>query len=332
MHIEPETNMRTLAAALGAALLLALAPAARAQEAPWPAKPIRILVTGGPGSVTDVRARWLAPKLAAELAQAVVVENRPGAGGNLGMEFAARSAPDGYTLVMIHQGTMAVNPHLFARPGYDPLKDFAPVAGLGHGTLVLAVAAAAPYVSVAQVVGAAKAKPGNLTYGSPGVGTPPHMASELFKRLAGIEATHVPYKGGGAALSDLLGGHVTWTIEGAAVQLPQVKAGRLRALAVTGPRRVAALPDVPTMAEAGVAGYEYRGWTGVAAPAGTPPAIVARLHEAIARLLGSAEGREWLAANAFEGPFESPAELAAFIRAEHAKWGAIIRENGIRLE
>ena len=311
-----------------------LAPGALlAQEPLWPAKPLRIIVPGSTGSVTDLRARWLAPRLATALAQSVTVDNKTGAGGNIGTEMGARSAPDGYTLVIIHHGTMAVNPHLYARTGYDPLLDFIPLTRIGGATaLVLAV----PFDSQAKDVNSllrwAKEKPGTLSFGSSGVGTPPHMAGELFKRLAGVDAIHVPYKGGGQAANDLIAGHVNWTFDGSTVQLPLIKAGRTRALAVTGSTRMAGLPDVPTLAEAGVPGYEFTAWSGIALPTGTPPPIVARLHAEISKILTSGEARDYFSALSLSAGADNMDAFAAQIRAEHAKWGEIIKQTGMKAE
>ena len=304
-----------------------------AQEPHWPSKPLRIIVPGGAGGLIDTRARWLAPRMAAALGQSVVVENKTGAGGNIGTELAARSAPDGYTLVIIHQGTMAVNPHLYARAGYDPLVDFIPLTRIGGASaMVLAVAAESPAKDLNDLVRMAREKPGRLSFGSPGIGTPPHMAGELLKRLSGIDAIHVPYKGGGQAANDLIAGHVNWTFDGTAVQLPLIKAGRTRALAVSSIARVAGLPDVPTLAEAGVPGYEFTAWSGIAVPAGTPPRIVARLHAEISKILGSAEASEYFSGLGLSAGADSVDAFAAQIRAEHAKWGDIIKQTGMKAE
>lgn len=300
-------------------------------DAPWPSRPLR-LVAGGAGSVTDIRGRWLAERLARALGQPVVVENNAAAGGNVGAEAVARAPADGHTLLFIHQGTAAANPHLFARPGYDPLTDFAPITRFGHGALLLTVHESVPAQSVAELIRLGKEKPGMLSFGSPGIGTPPHLASELFVRAAGIQATHVPYKGGGALALALLGGQVTWSMDGLTAQLPHVRSGRLRALAVTGAQRAPSLPDLPTIAEAGLPGYEYAGWTGLAAPARTPPAVIARLHAEIERIAASPEGRDWFAATGADAGVLTPEAFAAFIRSEHAKLGRLIREAGLKAE
>jgi tripartite-type tricarboxylate transporter receptor subunit TctC len=323
---------RRLSAGFVTALILAMARTAATAQAPWPTRPVHLVVPGGPGGVTDVRARWLADRLGPVLGQPVVVEDRAGAGGNIGMEHVARSAPDGYTLAIIHQGTMAMNPHLYARTGYDALADFVPITRLGMGPLMLAVPADSPAKSAADLIRIAKARPGQLSFGSPGNGTPPHLASELFKRLAGIDVMHIPYSGGGQETQALVAGQIDFTIEGLNVQLPQVKGGRLRALAVTSASRLLLLPDVPTLAEAGAPGYEFIGWVGVAAPAATPPAIIDRLYRAIAAVESTAEARDWFAAVGAEPGVIAPDAFAAVVRAEYAHWARVIRDAGIRLE
>jgi tripartite-type tricarboxylate transporter receptor subunit TctC len=319
---------RRHAASMAAVALLW--PSAHAQAA-WPTKSLRI-VTGGAGGITDIRARWLAQRLGSALGQPVVVENNGAAGGNVGAEQVARSAPDGYTLLLIHQGTAAVNPHLYTHTGYNPLTDFAPLTRFGHGSLLLAVHPSVQATSVRELIALAKARPGALNYGTPGNGTPPHLAAELFKRAAGIEATHVPYKGGGAMMQAVLGGHVQYCIEGLTAALPQVRAGHLRALGVTGAQRAPSLPDVPTIAEAGVPGYQFTGWTGLVAPAATPRAIVERLHGEIAKIGASDEAKQWFANSGSEADIQSPQEFADFIRSEHAKLGKLIRDAGVRLD
>jgi tripartite-type tricarboxylate transporter receptor subunit TctC len=306
--------------------------ASLAQTSGWPSKPLRIIVAGGPGGVTDIRARWLVERLAPALKQPIVVDNRPGAGGNLGTAAAARSAPDGYTLVIVHIGTMAINPHIYANPGYDPLTDLVPITRLGVGAQVLAVHKDVPARSLGELLSLARAKPGELSFGSPGVGTPGHLASSLLMQRAGIQATHVPYKGGGQAVVDLVAGHVTWTIEGLTVLKPFAEDGRLRLLAVTTARRINLMPDLPTMAEAGLPGYDFTAWAGIAAPAGTPPPIIQRLYGAIAGILGSADARAWFAAFGVEPGGDTPEAFAAVVRAEHATLGDVIRALGIKAE
>jgi tripartite-type tricarboxylate transporter receptor subunit TctC len=299
--------------------------------ADWPARPIR-LVAGGAGSVTDIRARWLAERLGPALGQPVVVENNAAAGGSVAAELVARATPDGHTLLLTHQGIAAINPHLYPRLGYDALADFAPVARFGIGQQALVVPAASPITSVADLLARARARPGAMNYGSNGNGTPPHLAAEQLKRLAGIDAVHVPFKGGGALLAALLGQQVDWAIEGLTPLLPQVKEGTLRVLAVSGTRRVPTWPDVPTLAEAGVAGYEHIGWTGIAAPAATPRPVIERLHAEITRIATSDEGRRFFAQAGAEAGEQSPAEFLAFMRAEHGKFGRLIRDAGLKAD
>lgn len=308
---------------------VAIAWAARAAD--WPGRPIR-LIAGGAGSVTDIRARWLAERLGAALGQPVIVENNAAAGGSVAAELVAHAAADGHTLLLTHQGIAAINPHLYPRLGYDALADFVPVARFGIGQQALVVPAASPIASVADLLARARARPGAMNYGSNGNGTPPHLAAEQLKRMAGIDAVHVPFKGGGALLSALLASQVDWAIEGLTPLLPHVRSGALRALGVSGARRAPAWPDVPTLAEAGVPGYEYIGWTGVAAPAATPPTLVERLNREITRIATGEDGQRFFAQAGAEAGELSPAEFAAFVRAEHSRFGRLIREAGLRAE
>ncbi|HTP95875.1 MAG TPA: tripartite tricarboxylate transporter substrate binding protein [Burkholderiales bacterium] len=321
--------MRFVAIALvPIALPVLLAGPAPAQ--PFPSRPIRLIAPAAPGAASDVRARWIAEKLAPALGQTVVVENRAGAGGTIATEAAAKATPDGYTILLVTQGTLALAPHMYTKPGYDALADFAPVTRLSLNPFLLAVNPQLPIETVADLVQYAKGRPGQLSYGSPGSGTPPHMASELFRIMAKIDAVHVPYKGGAAALLDLIGGRLAYTFENLALQMPQVRAGKIRAVAVTGAARLASLPNVPTVAESGLPGYEYMSWMGVGAPAKTPRAIVARLHAEIAKILQTSDAREWLAAQGAEPGGDSPEAFGVYIKAEYARWGPIIREAGIK--
>lgn len=295
----------------------------------YPGRPVRLIVPSTPGSPPDIRSRWVAEKLAAEFGQSIVIDNRPGAGGNIGTAAAAKSAPDGYTLVLAHQGTFAINPYLYARTGYDPIADFAPVTRIVVSPMLLAVHAEMPVSSVANLIRIAREKPGLLTFGSGGTGTPPHLAGELFKKMAKIDVMHVPYKGAAAALVDLMAGRLSFTIDSTAIQLPYVKTGKIKALAVTSAKRIASLPDVPTVGESGLSAYEYWSWMGICAPAGTPTAIVTRLNQKIVGILATPQAREWFAEQGGEPKGETPQAFAAFIKAEHAKWGAIVRDAGI---
>ena len=315
---------------LVAAALAAVLPRARAAVETWPSRPLRF-VCGDAGSVTDIRARWLAERLARSLGQPCVVENIGGAGGNIAAATAARSAPDGYTVFVIHQG-IAVSPYLFPRAGFDPIADFAPVTRFGLGSLLLSVHESVPAHSVQELIALAKARPGALNYGSPGIGTPPHLASELFKRAAGIDAVHVPFKGGGALANALLGGQITWSMDGLTAQIPHLKAGRIRALGVTGAQRSPVLPDVTTIAEAGVPGYEFAGWTGFAVPAGTPRPIVERLHMEITRIAATAEARDWFLRIGSDAATQTPEAFGDFVRSESARLGKVIQDAGIKAE
>ena len=323
-------RLLALTSALGA--VAAPLSVARPQAPTWPSKPIRIIAPSGPGSVTDIRARWLADRLAPVLGQPIVVENRAGAGGNLGTVAAARSAPDGYTLLMIHIGTMAINPHIYANPGYDPLTDLTPITRVGVGPQALAVHKSVPARSVMELIALAKAKPGELSFNSPGIGTPGHLASSLLMHLAGIRATHVPYKSGGQAAMDLAAGHVTWSIEGLTVLKPFIQDGRLRPLAVTTAKRAKSMPDVPTMAEAGIAGYDFTAWAGIGAPAGTPAPMINRIYGEIAKLLATPDARDWFESFGADPGGETPEAFAALVRAEHAKLGGVVRAIGITAE
>jgi tripartite-type tricarboxylate transporter receptor subunit TctC len=308
----------------------ALAPVAAADS--YPSKPIRIIVTGTPGGPPDLLSRWLAERLAPALGVAIVVENRPGAGGNVAMQATAHSAPDGYTLVVAGQGPFALNPHMYAKPGYNAISDFAPITQIERGALLLAVNSELPVHTVAELIALAHKKPGELNYGSPGTGTPPHLAGELFSRSANLNVVHVPYSGAPAAMLELLAGRLAFTFGTISVQLPQVKAGKIRGLAVTSPTRLEALPDIPTVAESGLPGFEYSGWLGIAAPAGTPQPIIERLQRDIAVILMTPEASRYFTSYGREPVASTPAAFAAFIRAEHAKWGQVIRDSNVKAE
>jgi tripartite-type tricarboxylate transporter receptor subunit TctC len=313
-------------------LLIVLTAGAASGQQPYPSQPVRIIAPAPPGSPVDIRARWVAQQLAPVLGQPVLVDNKPGAGGNIGAEAAAKSAPDGHTLVLVHQGIVSFNPHLYSRTGFDPLNDFAAVTRLVDTTLLLMVPQGSALKSVADLVRAARERPGKLSYGSSGIGTPPHLAAELFRRLAGVEVLHVPYKGATPSLNDLLAARVDFSIDSPSSHGPHVKAGKLRALAATGAERLPAFPDVPTMAEAGLGGYDYRSWIGLLAPAATPRDVVRRLNAELVKALRSPAGRGWFAAQGGVAVGDSPEEFAAYIRADHARWGKLIQEAGIKAE
>jgi tripartite-type tricarboxylate transporter receptor subunit TctC len=313
--------------ALALASVLAAAPAA-AQPA-WPSKPIRMIVAFVPGGGTDIVARLLAPRFAEVLGQTVVIDNRGGAGGNIGTEAAARAAPDGYTLLMGNVAPNAINVSLAPVP-FDPVKDFAPISQVAITPNVLVVHPALPVKSVKDLLALARAKPGALAFPSAGNGTSSHLAGELLKNLAKIDMLHVPYKGGGAALADLLGGQVQLMFATTPAAMPQVKAGRLRAIAVTTKARSQALPDLPTMIESGVPNYEAATWYGLLAPAATPRVVIERMHAETVKILAAPDMREKLVAQGFEPVGSSPAEFAAYIQSQIETWAKVIRAAGLR--
>jgi tripartite-type tricarboxylate transporter receptor subunit TctC len=312
--------------------LVGVALTSTAQSQQYLTGTIRIIAPGPPASPRDIRARWVAEQLTSALNQPVIVDNRAGAGGNIGMEAAAKSAPDGRTLVIVDTGTLTMNPHLYDRTGYDALSDFIPVVRLVDAPLMLAVRADLPARSVADLIRLAQDKPGQLSYGSPGVGTPPHLAAELFKRTARIDVAHVPYKGMSPALTDLMAGRIDYMTDNVGLLAQQVAAGKIRALAITGPKRLAAVPDIPTMAEAGFPGYEFTAWMGVAVPAGTPTAIVQRLNAELVRALRTPGGQTWFESQGGEVVADSPEAFAQVVRSEHARWRQVIQEARIKAE
>ena len=318
--------------ALAAALLLLLLAPPMAVADGWPSRPIRLIVPTAAGTgVTDMMARLIAPELGAALGQSVVVDNRPGASGILGTDIAAKAAPDGHTLLMVNIA-MAVNVHLYPKLPFDPVGDFLPVTMVNSAPLVLVVHPSVPVQSVAELIALAKAQPGKLNFASGGVGSTPHMAGELFAALAHIDVVHVPYRSGAPALSDLVAGQVTFMLENVPGTMPFVRAGKLRALGVTSAQRSAIAPELPTLAEAGVPGYEIIGWNGLMAIKGTPRDIVGRLHDEVARILRTPAMAERFAALGAEPVGDTPAAFGAFLRSETARWGAIIKEKGIRAE
>ena len=317
---------------LALAALIAITSTSACFAQAYPSRTIRLIVPSAPGGPVDARARWIAEKLRISLGQALMVDNKPGAAGIIGTQAATQSPADGYTLVMVHQGTMALNPHLYPELPYDPIKDFAPVSRLVVSPMLLAVHPDVPAHSVVDLIRLAKQKPGQLNFGSPGVGSPPHIAGELFSRLAHIDVLHIPYKSSPAAQIDLIGGRLTYTFDGVVSQLPQVRAGKIRALAVTSAKRLPALPDIPTVAESGLPGYEYWSWMGIAAPARTPKEIITRLNAEITKILRTQEARDWFAEQGGEPVIETPEEFAAYIKTEYSRWGKLIREAGIKAE
>jgi tripartite-type tricarboxylate transporter receptor subunit TctC len=322
-------HRRPLLMTLAGLALAAAAPAAHAQDA-WPSKPIRIVVPFAAGGTSDILARTIGEKLQAELKQTVIVENKAGAGGVIGADAVAKSAPDGYTLLLGTIASHAINPALNPKMPYDAAKDFAPIHLLGSIANVLIVGAAQPYKSVQELVVAVKAKPG-LPFASPGQGSSQHMSGEAFELQAGIDLTHVPYKGSGPAVQDVIAGQIPMSFETATVALPHIQSGKLRALAVTPARRSKVLPDVPTMQEAGIAGFDVASWQALYAPAGTPPAIVNRLNAEVEKILAMPDVKTKLEGLGLEHVPNSPAQFAAFGQAELAKWAKIVKDGNIKL-
>ena len=312
-----------------AALALAVANAAFAQA--FPNRPIRIVVTYPPGGGADLMARLVAPKMSELLGQPVVVENKPGASGQIGATEVARSAPDGYTL-LLDASSYSVNPSLYATLPYEPTKAFKPIAVLALFPNVLVVTPGFAVHDVKELIALAKAKPGTIAFASSGNGSAQHLSAELFRQKAGIEMTHVPYKGGAPAMNDVMGGQVPVFFANMASSLPQIRAGKLRALAITGAKRSPALPDLPTMAEAGVPGYEVYEWNAIFVPAATPPAVVARLADAIAKATQSPEFRDRVSSLGGELTGYGPAEADRFVRQQMDLWGKVVRDGHIRVE
>ena len=303
-----------------------------AQAETYPSKSIRVVVPYPPGGTPDILIRELGPKLTAALGQQIIVENRPGAGGNIGSEVVAKAAPDGYTLVMGTTATHSINQALYKKLAYDPLKDFVAVALIATMPNVLMVNNDFPVKNVKELIALAKAKPGTITFGSGGNGTTHHLSGALFEKMTGVDMTHVPYKGAGQALPDLIGGQINIMFDNITSSMAYIKSGKLRVLAVTTPKRSAALPDVPTMQEAGVPGYEMSGWFGLLAPAKTPPEIVARLNKAINKILQSIEMKELLAKQGAEIVISTPAEFTAFVKERTDKMTKVVKDSGAQID
>ncbi|MDB5841675.1 MAG: LacI family transcriptional regulator [Herminiimonas sp.] len=313
-------------------LLTLCVAASGAYAQSWPAKPIRIVVPSAPGGLADNTTRVIAERLAARLGQPVVVENRPGAHGNIGTAEVAQSAPDGHTLLLALEGNLVINPHLYPKPGFDTLRDFAPITKLGEAGIIMVAHPSLPAKDLREVIALAKAKPGSLSYGTSGTGSGAHLACELLSQRAGIELLHVPYKGGGQAMTDLVGGQIPLGCTAIATAQQFVKSGRLKGIAVSSAMRSPALPDVPTFAESDLPGFVVNSWVGVLAPAKTPRPIIERLQKEINAVLNIPEVKERYKVLGIETVGNAPEEYAAQIRTDLARWEIVIRKARIKVE
>jgi tripartite-type tricarboxylate transporter receptor subunit TctC len=313
-------------------LIAAALTAGSALAQQYPSKPIRLIVPFTPGGSTDIVARIAGQKLGEALGAQVLIDNRPGAGGNIGVELAAKSAPDGYTLVMGHIGTFAVNPALYARLPYDPIRDFAPISLVAMVPNMLVVHPSLPVKSVKELIALSRSRPGQLNYGSSGAGGTPYLAVEYFKLMAKVDIVHIPYKGAAPMIIDLIGGQLSLTITGIPPLLPHVKAGKLKALAVATSKRLPLLPELPTIAEAALPGYEATSWYGVLAPAATPKEIITRLNTEIVKAIARPDAAERLSGEGAEPATSTPEQFGAFIKSEIVRWGRVIKAAGVTAE
>ncbi|HSN42275.1 MAG TPA: tripartite tricarboxylate transporter substrate binding protein [Burkholderiales bacterium] len=323
--------LKSVCLPLALAWLIGLAaPGAGAQN--YPLRPVRLIVPQAPGSSSDTLARIVAIELTKQLGQQVVVDNRPGGALTIGMDLTAKAAPDGYTLGYAPVGALAIGPHMVRKLPYDVLRDFQPVAQTASNYMLLAAAPSSPLASVRDVIDYARQHPGKLSYASSGNGTPGQVGMELFKSMTGTQIMHIPYKGGAAGIADLIAGQVQLMMEGLNSITPHARAGRVRALAVSGARRSTALPGVPTIAEAGVPGYEASTWNGIVVPVGVPQAIVRKLNGKINGALASPSLQARFAAIGAEPANGTPEQFAALIRREYEKWGEVIRRSGAKID
>ena len=325
------TLLSTVAAA---AALAAVAPAAWAADN-YPSRPIKLIVPFGAGGSTDIVARLLADKIGPILGQAVVIENKGGAGGSVGSELAARAQPDGFTILGGTISSHAINISLYPKLGYDPVKSFTPITLIGTNPLVLVVAANSPYKSLQDVLDASKKKQGGLSSASAGTGTSQHLALEMLAWKSGVKFTHVPYKGSGPAIQDVMGGQVDMMFDTTVVAAPHIQSGKLRALAVTSKQRLDSLKDVPTVAESGIQGltdFEVTSWQAIFAPAGTPDAIVQRLHQEVAKILATPDMQQRMKSMGMEPSTMSTTQVAEFQKAEVAKWAVVIKEANVKVD
>ncbi|WP_020653096.1 Bug family tripartite tricarboxylate transporter substrate binding protein [Massilia niastensis] len=314
-----------------ALVLSGMSALASAQQA-YPAKPIRLVVPFPPGGGTDIIARVVGNKLTETLKWTVIIDNRPGAGGNIGVDLVAKAKPDGYTIVLGQTSNLAVNPTLYTKLPYDPVKDFSPIGTVADAPLVLVVASTSRYKTLADVVAAARAKPGMVTLGTPGNGTVAHLTGELFQKAAGIRLQHVPYKGSSQAITDLIGGQIEVFMSSIPTAQSQIKTGTMRALAVTSAQRAADLPSVPTINESGYKGFDARTWFGLLAPAGTPAPVIARLNTEINKVLAMPEVRKKITVEGGNVLGGSPDQFGTLIKAEIPRWGQVVRDSGAKVD
>ena len=325
-HASRRAVLSTIALAATATLPLGVS----AQN--YPTKPITIVVPFAAGGTTDILARLVGQHLSTELGQPVVVENKAGAGGNIGAAYAAKAPADGHTLFMGTVGTHAINAALYKKLPYDPIKDFAPLSRVAMVPNLLVAHPSQPYKTVQEMIAYAKANPGKINFGSPGNGSSPHLSGELFKSLAKVDMVHVPYKGSAPAVSDLLGNQIAIMFDNLPSVIPHVRAGKLRAIAISTAKRSADLPNVPTIAEAGVPGYEATSWFGMFAPAATPAPVLAKISAALSKVLANAEVKKKIDDQGGEPANETPAQFADFIQKETQKWGKVVKESGASLD
>lgn len=319
--------LHMLAAAIAATVMIAAHAAT-----PYPAKPIRIIVAYTPAGATDILARLVGQKMSESWGQPVIVDNRAGAAGNIGTEVAAKANPDGYTLIMGTAGTHGINVSLYRKLNWHPVTDFAPVSLVAMVPNIMVINNALPFKTVKDLIAYAKANPGKLSYGSPGNGSTAHLSMELFKSMTGTNLVHIPYKGSAGVLADVMGGQIAVTIDNMPPYLPQVKAGKIRALAVSPAKRSSAAPDIPTIAEAGVPGYDSGAWFGLLAPVGTPKDIVSKLSAETARILKLPDVSKRISELGGEPVGSTPEEFAALIKSEIAKWAKVIKDANVELQ
>ncbi|HSI53055.1 MAG TPA: tripartite tricarboxylate transporter substrate binding protein [Ramlibacter sp.] len=317
-------------AAIGILLATAIASSALAQA--WPAKPIKVIVPFPAGGGTDLFARTVAQKLIDTNKWTVVIDNKPGAGGNLGVDAVAKSAADGYTLVLGQSSNLAINPTLYSKLPYDPVKDLTPVVLVASAPLLVVVAADSPFKTLADIVAASKGKPGSVTFGSPGNGTASHLAGEMFQKTAGIKFQHIPYKGAAQALTDVMSGQVNVYVGSVPTLIGHVKNGKLRAIAVTSPKRTAEMPQTPTVAESGFKGFEAVTWFGFLAPAGTPPAVIKTLNTEINKALANKDVAAKLESEGGDVMGGTPEQFAELLKKDITRWGQVVRDSGAKVD